>query len=172
VSDIIHRKQKYVDGWKGGLPETPCGSGSRRANTVAQRAFISESIRRLKIKTIADIGAGDLNWLPLMNLHGAKCTGYDLVPRHPKVKEFDIIKEIPPKVDMIFCLWVLNHFPPDQAETAWNNLRASGSTWIMLTDRPIWYHDWPACLRDLPADDEITLNEKGDAVMLIRMDIL
>ena len=118
MSEIITEVAKYVKGWASGLPETPCGNGSRLNTTKAQREWIPRVISRYGIKTVADIGAGDLNWIAGINLGDVEYTPYDLVPRKPGVIQFDLIHEIPPKVDLIMCLWVLNHLPYDHCKQA------------------------------------------------------
>jgi len=138
VSGIITEFDKYQKGWHGGLPETPCGFGSRISETRVQRVWIPEMVAKYDIHTIADIGAGDLNWLPLIDWpHPVTYSAYDLVPRRPGVKKFDIIHQIPKPVDCIMCLWVLNHLPEDHARQALDNLKASGSKYLIYT----W---WPA----------------------------
>ncbi len=83
MSDIITQVNKYKKGWGGGLPETPCGSGSLLKNTEAQRIWIPAIFKKYNIRTVADIGAGDLNWISQMDTSGIAYQAYDLVPRHP-----------------------------------------------------------------------------------------
>jgi hypothetical protein len=67
MGDIVAR-EKFSRGWKGGLPETPCGYGSTLEATKAQRDWIPQVIRRHGITSIVDVGAGDLNWIKLVDL--------------------------------------------------------------------------------------------------------
>lgn len=145
VQDITEeaRKEKYKKGWGSGLPETPCGSGSVIKNTEKQRTWIPEVIRKYNIKSIADIGAGDLQWVKMMDLSGVEYSAYDFHIRHPDVKYFDLLKEIPPKVDLIMCLWVINHFPYDHAVKAMANIKASGSKYLMITGKEDWHEYQP-----------------------------
>lgn len=170
MSDIITDDSKWKKGWKGGLPETPCGMGSRVSETKLQRDWIPKMIRKYKIKTIADIGAGDLNWIKEIKMPKSwKYTPYDLVPRHPDVIKFDLLKETPPKVDLILCLWVLNHLDYNNALLAWNNLKASGAKYIMMTHRPIWAHEQPKELYVTPLETLIIREEKQDQIRLVRL---
>lgn len=138
MSGIITDVQKYQRGWTGGGSETPCGFGSRIDQTQVQRRWIPEMVARYGVKSIADIGAGDLNWMRLVEWpHPLDYYAYDLVPRANGVEPFDLIHEIPPKVDLILCLWLLNHLPEPHAAAALKNLRASGSKYLIYT----W---WPA----------------------------
>lgn len=143
---IISNPAKYQQGWTGGLPETPCGFGSRVAQTKAQRRWIPQLIRRYGIATVADIGAGDLNWL--RHLHfpaGTHYTAYDLVPRHRSIKSFNLLIDVCPQVDLLLCLWVLNHFPVAMMRLGIDNLLASGSKYLLMT----WDNRLPGFL-DVP----------------------
>ncbi len=168
MSDIITEVKKYKDGWHGGLPETPCGHGSKISQTKKQRVWIPEILAKYEIKSIADIGAGDLNWIKEVDLTGIDYQPFDLVPRAPGVKCFDLIQEIPPKVDLIMCLWVLNHFPIDHCRQAIKNLKASGAKYLMMTDRERYREDQPPEI-DMPYIEKMVLNEKNDSIRLIEL---
>ena len=166
LSDIIH-KPRWEEGWTGGLPETPCGHGSRMSSTTLQREWIPAKIAEYGIKTVADIGAGDLNWIRRTKLGDVEYTAYDVVPWAPGVVEFDILWRIPPRVDLILCLWVLNHFPPERSRQAWGNIVASGCRYVIITYRGMQGDIQPH--HGLPYLDEIVLNKiKGDTIRLIR----
>ena len=166
--DIVYDVTKYEKGWTGGLPETQCGSGSMLRNTKAQREWIPQMVEKYGIRSIADIGAGDLNWIRKMSLGRVDYTAYDLVPRHESIIRFDLVAEIPPPVDMIMCLWVLNHFPMDNSRQAIANLKASGSKYLMMTDRPRWHKDQPEEIK-MPYIEKLPLNPIGDSIMLIEL---
>lgn len=134
--------------------------------TKAQRQLIPKLIDKYQIKTIADIGAGDLNWIKKTDLRGATYTPYDLVPRHPSIKEFDLVEQVPERVDLIICLWVLNHLPFEDCRKALKNIMASGSKYLLMTHRPIWLKEQPPEI-DMVYAHEIILNEKQDSIRLI-----
>jgi hypothetical protein len=165
MSDIVGDVEKFKQGWMGGLPETPCGYGSTAAATKAQRHWIPRLIEKYAIRSIVDVGAGDLNWIRGTDLKGAKYTALDLVPRLPEVKRFDLVQEVPPAADLLMCLWVLNHLPFDASRKALANLKASGSKYLLQTDRPIWHHEQPPEIV-MPFIEELKLNEKGDRILL------
>lgn len=169
MSDIITNKKKFIKGWKGGLPETPCGHGSLLSSTEKQRAWIPQIIDRYNIKSIVDIGAGDLNWISCTDLRGASYKAYDLVPRRPDVIEFDIVKNPAPRADLVICLWVLNHLPFNSARAAYNHLRANTHSLLMITDRPRYYADAPPELNDPACVEKLILNSKGDSIRLIQL---
>lgn len=170
MSDLVTDIDKYKQGWTGGLPETPCGHGSKLFVTKKQREWIPEIIEKYGIKSIDDIGAGDMNWIKKTDLKGVKYTPYDLVPRETSVIEFNLVEQVPDKVDMIMCLWVLNHFPYDSCVQAIKNIKASGSKYLMMTDRLRYREDQPNEI-DMPYVDKLVLNDKGDSIMLIDLDI-
>lgn len=166
MSDIITDLEKFKKGWRGGLPETQCGYGSTLEATKAQREWIPKIIKKHRIKTIADVGAGDLNWFSRLNLpKTVQVTHYDVYPRKPEVIKFDLLKESPPASDLIMCLWVLNHFDFDSCRQAIENLKASGSKYLMMTDRPIWHHEQPPEIK-MEYVEELKLNAKGDRILL------
>ena len=168
MSDIVDDGKKFRDGWHGGLPETPCGAGSKLAETEAQRVWIPRMVGKYGITTIADIGAGDLNWMSLITWPwDVSYSAYDLVPRHKRVQAFDLLIQRPPCVDLLMCLWVLNHLPFEHCQAALANIRASGSRYLMLTDRPKWHHEQPPEIK-MPYLEELLLKaETGDRLLLI-----
>lgn len=168
MGDIITQVEKYERGWRGGLPETPCGHGSKLSSTVEQRKWIPEMIRKYAIRSVADVGAGDLNWARLIDWSGVDYVALDLVPRHPAVIRFDLIHQVPPQVDLLLVLWVLNHFPFDHCRRAIENLKASGSTYLMMTDRLRYRPDQPPEI-DMPAIESLPLNDKGDSIKLVAL---
>jgi hypothetical protein len=131
---IVTEVDKYKRGWNRGRPETPCGFGSKINQTAIQRKWLPAMVAKYKIYSIADIGAGDLNWIKLIEWpHPIHYAAYDLVPRADGVKPFDLIHEIPPACDMVLCLWLLNHLPEDHAREAMKNLLAADCEYIVYT---------------------------------------
>jgi len=170
MSDIINNIEKYQKGWSSGQPETPCGHGSKLSETGKQREWIPKIIADYDIKAIADIGAGDMNWIRHMSFIGdVDYKPYDLVPRHPEVQYFDLLNQIPPKVDLIMCLWVLNHFPYADAQLALDNIKKSGSKYLLTTDRPRWHDMQPPEIVLLDPIEKLLLNHKNDSIMLVQL---
>lgn len=164
MGDIVSQ-DKFLKGWVGGLPETPCGYGSTLEATRAQRKWLPSLLDTYAIRTIVDVGAGDLNWIRHTDLRGAQYTPLDLVPRCAEVKVFDLVREVPPKADLLLCLWVLNHLDFESCRKAIANLKASESQYLLMTDRPIWHHEQPPEII-MPHVEELKLNEKGDRLLL------
>lgn len=168
MGDVIGDRRRFARGWTGGLPETPCGYGSRVDQTEAQRQWLPEIASRYAVRTVCDVGAGDLNWMRRMRWPaGVSYEALDLVPRHPSVRAFDLTREVPPAADLLLCLWVLNHMPLPDCRAALANLRASGSRYVVLTDRPRWHHEQPPEFATLPVIEQLALREDtGDRLVL------
>ena len=100
--------------------------------TEIQREWLPEMVAKYGITDIADIGAGDLNWMAHTEL-GCGYTPYDLIPRAHGVKQLDLLTDKLPKAHTLMCLWVINHLPPDMQEVAINKLKGSGSKYLIMT---------------------------------------
>jgi len=131
--------EKVVKGWRS--TETPCGAGSELRNTTNVRSSLLEIVKKYKVKTVVDAGAGDLNWMKHMEWD-VQYQGYDLYPRHESVIQFDLTKETLPKSDLILCRHVLNHLSPDYAQKCIDNFSKSESKYLAVTNcdrqREMW----------------------------------
>ena len=165
MSGIITEKAKYVKGWHGGLPETECGYGSKLTATKKQREWMPQIFEKYNIRSIADIGAGDLNWIKHINLGDIDYQAFDLVPRHSEVKTFDLLKKVPPKVDLIICFWVLNHMPIEHCKQAIKNIKKSGAKYLMMTDVERYHKDQPEEIKM----DYIECLDNGDLLGTIKL---
>lgn len=169
MPEIITKLAQFKKGWTGGLPETPCGYGSTLAATKLQRKWISGLIKKYEIRSIADIGAGDLNWIKEMRFpDDVKYKAYDLVPRLPEIRKFNIIKSVPVKADMLMCLWVLNHLPYNDVKKALANLKESGSKYLLMTDRQRCHKNQPPEIH-MEHIEIITVSNLGDTIKLIKL---
>lgn len=117
------------------MPETKCGAGSTMAQTAIQREWIPRMVEKHGIKSIADLGAGDLNWAS-RTAFGCEYTPYDLVPRAHGVKKLDILTDKLPEADCLMVLWVINHMTPEQAKIACARIMQSKARFLMVTNRP------------------------------------
>lgn len=125
--------RKVQHGWKSA--ETLCGSGSEVAATIAIRAQLPEIMRGYGFQTIADVGAGDMNWMRHVALPaGVGYSGYDLHPRNLAVKKHDITKApLPGRVDLILCRHVLNHMSIRMTEDAVKNMSET-TGYLLITN--------------------------------------
>ena len=124
----------YVRGWSGGLPETVCGLGSRLSYTEVQREWLPLAVKKHGIKSIADVGAGDLNWMRHIKFD-CQYTAYDLVPRSPDIIKYDILTDEIPEADCIMVLWVINHMDDEQAALAVSKILNSKARYLLITWR-------------------------------------
>lgn len=104
-SEMLERMSK---GWRAGQPETICGNGSLRKNSVRSRAALAEWCDRYDIRTVCDAGAGDLFYVKGVEWN-VDYRAFDLVPRDPSVSRLDITTQDLPECDAILCRMVLNH---------------------------------------------------------------
>jgi len=129
-------------GWGSGGRETPCGRGSTLAATERIRPMLRDLFDRYEVRTVADAGAGDLNWIRRVDLRGIDYWPFDLVVRHPDVTEFDVLAEVLPPCDLILCRTVLNHLRVEQVEVALRQFRRSHSTYLLATTFPEGGKNW------------------------------
>ena len=126
---------KFVTEWQSGMPETPCGAGSKVDRTKIIRDWLPRMVEKYEIYDINDIGAGDLNWIGLVDWpHEVDYYPTDVRPRHSDVGWLDIVETIPRKADLCMCFYVLNHFRKRQDwYAALDNIQQSGSKYLMMT---------------------------------------
>lgn len=150
----MDRQKQTVTDWKSGLPETPCGAGSKVENTKMVRKLIPQIVRSYGIKSVADVGCGDQNWvhkgLPDAATSGIRYVGFDIKPRFNGIQFLDVTQEVlPDEFDLVLCIYVLNHLPPARAEQALRLLKMSGSKYLLMS-----YSD----------ADEYSLNSAGELI--------
>lgn len=147
-----------------GDDETHSGPGSRRDSHSVTHSLevLSHLTSLLDLKSIADIPCGDFNWIsayldryPSVSYVGCDIVG-DLIARnrrrYPGVRfmALDIVSKVPLPVDLIFCKDLVNHLENEEIVRAIDNMRRSGSTWLLATSnlgyenvrlRRSWYRD-------------------------------
>jgi hypothetical protein len=156
---------EFQRGWVSGRPETVCGAGSTLKATKVQRRHLAHWVKTLDVKSIIDVGAGDLNWIKQVCWpHPISYRAFDLVPRSDEVEHFDIIHDIPPPADMVLCLWVLNHLSENHARMALANLLASRSGYLVYT----WWPGMAPCLNLEPIDRALIKPSKKAELRLVR----
>ena len=134
-----------AEGWPSGLPETHCGQGSTIARTELVRRALPGLVQKYAIRTVVDAGAGDLNWIQRVNWD-VEYTPYDLIPRHAKVRQADITRDVLPACDLILCRHVLNHLDFMSMREALSLFRQSARYLLAtqvdgeLPEQPGWHH--------------------------------
>jgi SAM-dependent methyltransferase len=128
-----------------GTRESVSGVGSTHENTKEIRAGLKTIIERYGIKSIVDVPCGDWNWMKLVDLHGIRYTGYDIVPDMVRdnqskygltFKVLDITTSIPVLADLVICRDLLFHLPEVEVKAALTNIWASGCEYLLTTTFP------------------------------------
>ncbi len=118
-------EREFKKGWRGGLADgTPCGRGSTIANTKVVLEWLPRICEAWEFQSVCDAGAGDLHWIQYIDW-SADYRPFDVVPRHPDVKELDITKEVLPACDVILCRMVLNHLGQGRTDSVLDLFRQS-----------------------------------------------
>ncbi len=121
------------------------GPGSSLEYTRELREQLPKVVSEFGIRTMLDAPCGDFYWMSHVSLEIDQYIGADIVPAIIKDNQrrfaqgnrrfivLDVIDEVPPTVDLIFCRDCLFHFPTKLALTALRNFRASGSRYLLTT---------------------------------------
>ncbi len=128
--------------------ETVSGIGS----TINQTSKIIEKLPKIfndyGIKTIFDLPCGDFNWFSQINLDKYTYLGGDIVDRlinenREKYQRknigfitFNLLKEIIPEFDLIFCRDCLVHFSIEDIQKSIKKIKGSKSKYLMTTTFP------------------------------------
>lgn len=122
----------YVTDWHSGLPETPCGAGSKVSRTELIRKFLKKIYKKYDIKSVSDVGCGDQNWIHLVDWD-VEYQGYDVMPRDKSVIEHDVVKDTLPETDLVVCICVINHLKVrGDYRKALSKIKKSGSKYLVM----------------------------------------
>lgn len=116
--------ERMANGWRAGRPFTVCGNGSLPDATAVIRGWLPNACVRYGIETVCDAGAGDLKWMTGI-AWDVDYRAFDLIPRHPSVRQLDITSEPLPACDAILCRFVLNHLDEERVALALGLFRRS-----------------------------------------------
>ena len=96
------------------------GPGSTVEHTSVYRDFLSDFIRYNNIRSVLDLGCGDMEVMSNVNLHGAEYLGVDVIAgrisdnakRFPTLKfeHRDLMTYEIPEVDLVICKDVIQHW--------------------------------------------------------------
>jgi SAM-dependent methyltransferase len=132
--------------WKS--KETRSGPGSTMAQTRILSHALPPVLRCLGVTSVLDVACGDVNWMPFRMLQGIKYIGADIVAdmvaanqrKHPaddvSFIQLDVVEEVPPMVDAIFCRDCFVHLSLADISRALKHLKASGSSYLLTTTFP------------------------------------
>lgn len=125
--------------------ESISGPGSSLEQTAYIRAEIPKLIRQYNIKSIFDAPCGDWNWISKVSLPIDNYIGADIVKilveknNNLYAKEnyiflhMNVVVDELPKVDLILCRDLLVHFSYNNIQKFFQNIKKSGSTYILMT---------------------------------------
>jgi hypothetical protein len=112
LSDLEMR-ERMINGWHMGRPETICGNGSLRKYSEKSRVWLPKVCAEYGIGKVCDAGAGDL-WYVRGIEWDVEYRPFDLIARDPSVIERDVTRKALPKCDAILCRMVLNHLDEER----------------------------------------------------------
>jgi hypothetical protein len=139
---------RYYDKNHWADPESRSGPGSRQNSPQVRHALLTLSAitEQYGIRTLADIPCGDFNWIGtyLSAWPSVEYTGFDIVAKLVKQNQMtfpdrqfarlDIVVEVPPPSDLIFCKDLLNHLETAEIVQAIANMRRSGSKYLLASN--------------------------------------
>ena len=128
--------------WKG---ISLSGTGSDLIQTEVIRKAIPSLLQKYKCKSMIDAPCGDFYWMQAVDLQIEKYIGVDVV--RPLIQDnqsrfgnhqrsflyLDIINQVLPKADLIFCRDCLVHFCYSDIVKAIKMFKQSGSTYLLTT---------------------------------------
>lgn len=132
--------------WAG--PESASGPGASLDQTAAIRRDLPALLHRLGVRTLLDLPCGDCHWMSAIDLGSINYVGADFLPeliaanvgRHGgPTREFrvlDLIASPLPFANLILCRDCLVHLSFSDIARALDNIRASGSTYLLTTTFP------------------------------------
>ena len=133
---------------KWGGSESRSGPGSTISQTELLRQRLPVALSRLRIRSIDDAPCGDMNWMKHLDYSFESFIGIDIVhdiidslrqqgfPRNYNFQYGDIVTDILPRADAIFCRDCLVHLPFNQIEEASRLWRLAGFRYAFVTTFP------------------------------------
>jgi hypothetical protein len=134
--------------WGVGRTESRSGPGSGLVQTNVVRTALSTLITELRIASILDIPCGDFHWMRYVDLSGIHYIGADLVGDMIATNEssygggsiefrvLDVTRDRLPTVDLILCRDCLVHFSNRLIAKALEQIKESGSHYLLGTTFP------------------------------------
>lgn len=148
VFDEIYRKKFWES------EESYSGGGSTLKATQTIREKLEFLFVEKEIKTMLDIPCGDYNWMREVDKSNIKYIGADIVEDliEQNKKCFgaynisflikDLTRDPLPNVDLVFCKDCLQHLSYINIKRAINNIRNSGSKYLLVTTYPKTWKNW------------------------------
>lgn len=145
------RREKFTEVYQKNVwhgSESVSGTGSDLTQTARLREILPAVVRQVGAKSIVDAPCGDMHWMKEIAWEemGVAYTGVDIVPelvermrREYAERRFecvDLVTDILPRADLIFCRDCLVHLPLAEIQTVLGNFVRSGATWLLTTTFP------------------------------------
>ncbi len=131
-----------------GGSESVSGAGSGLLASERVRATLPVLLRELDARSILDAPCGDFNWMRSVELGSIEYHGVDVVKDlvaanraafASPTRQFDVvdlIRDVPPRADLVLCRDCFIHFPYAAIRAAVRNFQKSGATWLLTTTFP------------------------------------
>lgn len=132
-----------INAW--GNDESLSGQGSSVTQAGNAITTVNTIIKRYGIKTLLDLPCGDFNWMNKVDLSGVDYVGGDIVNEmilknvenygedNLRFGVMDLIKDDLPSVDLVIVRDCFVHFSFDDIQRSVNNLKQSGSKYLLTT---------------------------------------
>ena len=131
-----------------GTGESASGPGSSVANAQGAARAVAEVVRSNGVKSLIDVGCGDLNWLgpelasfPLLHvtaidIAAAAYASASADPRYAAVafRAHDVVASpLPVAAELLLCRQCLNHMSAEDAVRALRHIAQSGARLLLLS---------------------------------------
>lgn len=129
--------------------ESRSGAGSDLTQTQEIARHLPGLLKDLKVQSLLDLPCGDFNWMSKLDLNAIDYIGADLVPElidnlnetygdhSHKFITINIVNEVPPQTDAIFCRDLFVHLSNSEVARAISNFRKSGAEYLITTTFPL-----------------------------------
>ena len=136
-------REIYVNN-RWGSQDSSSGTGSDLTQTAVIRELLPGLLRELGVHSMLDVPCGDFHWMRMLEFD-LDYIGADVVPEliranteryandRRRFQVADLVNEVPPRVDLVFCRDLLVHFSFADALQAIANLKRSGATYLLTT---------------------------------------
>jgi len=145
------RREKFTEVYQKNVwhgTESVSGTGSDLGQTMRLRENLPALMRELGAVSLIDAPCGDMHWMKDVpwETHGIRYTGADIVPDLVErlrlafpARHFacvDLVTDVLPQADLVFCRDCLVHLPVEEVKTALRQFVKSGATWLLTTTFP------------------------------------
>ncbi len=132
--------------WRNGADEgSLSGAGSEVDATQTVRREIADTLDRLNVKSVLDVGCGDFNWMKHVDLGTVDYLGVDIVRTvmdenqrlygsdRRRFLTLDAVTDQLPRADLVLCREVLFHLSLADGRSLLDNIKRSGAKYAMIT---------------------------------------